>query len=297
MKINVKKLDSFDKSTQQLIKLLEHNIDFEVAVWTARANLGIKPSNLLHLQELPDDMKGIFEKEWQEREPNLTVDEIHQITAPLDNLPHGEFERAVDTQNGQEIMSKVGLEEHKFEERLFLYSTILLDGFLLPKSWVYPIANLLRQGVFATFGSTEPFSIYVNDKWLRKRGVKGTNFTNLIPYIAQEPQGVQIVISTKIKHKNEFTEWLEKNWNQIQRVMKLTELPDYWSPNLKKLDQTVGIIELQQQYPEKTLGQIIELYEENLPEILDSSNESIKQEIKQFREYVQRLTIKARKNF
>lgn len=57
MKINVKHVQRFNKSTQQLLKLLEHNLDFEEAVWIARANLGIKPENLVSPQHLPDYLK------------------------------------------------------------------------------------------------------------------------------------------------------------------------------------------------------------------------------------------------
>ena len=296
MKINVKKLYSFDKSTQQLIKLLEHNIDFEVAVWTARANLGIKPSNLSHLQELPDDMKGIFEKAWQEREPNLTVDEIRQITAPLDNLPYDEFKKAVDTPNGQEIMSKVGFEEHKFEERLFQYSTVLLDGFLLPKNWIYPVMNLIRLGIFATFSSTSPFSIHIDPKWLRKRNIPKEHTTALITYLSHEPDGIHIVISNKVKHKNEFDKWITDNWNEIQKAMEFAKLSEYWAPNLNKLDQTLGIIELKKEYPKEPLDKIIRLHEESFPNEDSVSDEAVAQEIKQFKKYVRRLTVKGRKN-
>lgn len=296
MKILTKQDANFDKSTQQLLKLLEHNTDFEKAVWTARANLGIKPSNLLYPQELLDGMKDIFEKAWQTRKPNPTVDEIHQITARLDNLPDDEFKKAIETPEGQELTIKVGLEEHKFEERLFFYSVTLLEGFVLPKNWIYPIMNLVKLGVFATTDSTGPFSLYVDPKWLRKKAIVKSDTTNLIPYMTHEPEGIQIVISNKIKHKNELDKWITDSWDEIKKVMELAELPEYWAPNLSRLDQTLGIMELQKEHPEKSLGEIISIFEANLSEGGNISDQSISKEIQQFKEYVERLTVSKRKN-
>lgn len=286
----------FDKSTKQLLKLLEYNPDFEEGIWIARANLGIKPSNLLCPQELPNNITVAFEKAWQKREPTPTIDEIRNITKILDNLPEVEFKKATESDEGNELIIKAGLEEQKLHERVLVFSAILLDGFVLPINWIYPIAHLIRYGIFTTYGSTEPLSIHVDTKWLRKKGISQSNFTNLIPYIDKSPQGVQFVISAKIKHKNELTEWLDKHWHELQKVMELTELPDYWQANLRNLDQTIGIIELQQQHPELSLSKIIELYEENLPDTIDTTNESVKQAIKQFKVYVHSLTKKARKN-
>lgn len=167
---------------------------------------------------------------------------------------------------------------------------------MLPKNWIYPIMNLIRLRYFIGDKSTlNPLALYVDKRWLRKKKLPEANFTNLIPYLIHEPQGIQIAINAKIKNKNVFIKWISDNWNEIQRVMELVHLPEYWPSNLRSIDRTSELIRLQKEYPELELTEIIGKYEKGLIDSISSSDKAIGKEIQQFKKYVQRLTLRKRK--
>lgn len=196
---------------------LEHNPDFETAIWKARGQLGIL-LKWLHGAKPPTEALAALYQEALSEHP-----EWHP---PKDELE--EFDEQNPVQSGGQILSQQGTHDNM----AYTIANSILDNYNLPRSWVYGMAQFIGSDRFPVFNLNEPITAHLETKVVgklaKKFGAKREDYAELALH-NREVDGIKITISARI-NRSTLNKWLKLHWQEIDQLMNKLNLPQYWVP-------------------------------------------------------------------